>query len=103
MEPIVATSPPATPFTSQVTVVVVEVEESVNVTTAVKVVVVFRGTVIDVGVIATVLTVVVLLFPPQLESAVAARTVSPAIENSRANPRGVRRDSGRRRSPKVEM
>jgi hypothetical protein len=56
------------PFTSQVTVVVEEIEESDRVTTAKKCVWVFNGTVINVGVIATDLMVVVLvpLPPPQL-------------------------------------
>ena len=56
------------PFTSQVTVVVEEIEELVRVTTAKNCVWVFNGTVINVGVIATDLMVVVPLPlpPPQL-------------------------------------
>ena len=46
-------SPPARPFTFQVTVVVVEVVESESLTVAVKLVWVLTGTVIAVGVIAT--------------------------------------------------
>jgi hypothetical protein len=64
MEPIVDRSPPETPFTSHVTVVVVEVVELARFTTAVKVVWVFNGTVIDVGVMAMEVTVLVVPLPP---------------------------------------
>ena len=57
--------PPAVPFTSQVRVVVVEVLELLSLTTAVKSVCVLMGTVIEVGSMATELTVVEPLPPPQ--------------------------------------
>src|SRR5579862_890693 len=103
MEPVVAKSPPETPFTSHVTVVVVEVFELARLTTAVKVAVVFRGTVSVVGEMEMEVTVVVSLFPPQLESAVAARMASAAAANMRTGASAKGRDRGRRRSPKVEM
>jgi hypothetical protein len=68
------------PFTSQVTVVVEEIEELVSVTTAKNCVWVFNGTVINVGVIETVLMVVVPLPlplpPPQLCKPQMAATIN---------------------------
>ena len=96
IEPTVARSPFAMPFTSQVTDVVVDVVEFARFTTAVKVVVVFKGTVIEVGVIVTEVTVVVLLLPPpQLAivhiTAITAATIASkrALASKRVRgPRG---------------
>ena len=76
IEPTVLRLPPAMPLTSQVTVVVEEMVESVRVTVAVKSDCVLIGRVIAVGVIATDLTVVdppppVPLPPPQATKAKA--------------------------------
>jgi hypothetical protein len=75
--------PPAVPFTSQVIVVVVEVLESLSFTTAVKSVWVFIGTVIAVGSMATELTVVEPLPPPQPgkpKMAAAATKKAPSLQ-----------------------
>jgi hypothetical protein len=76
MLPTVASSPPEIPFTSQVIVVVVETVELAKFTTAVNSVVVFNGTVIAVGVIATEVTVVEELWPQP------CRLQAPAISRA---------------------
>jgi len=84
-------SPPETPFTSQVTVVVVETVEFDRLTTAVKVVCVFSGTVIEVGEIVTLVTVVEPPFPPpQLDRRQPAAIVSESIASKRAIECGER-------------
>jgi hypothetical protein len=90
MDPIVLMSPPETLFTSQVTVVVVETVEFDRFTTAVNVVCVFSGTVIEVGEIVTLVTVVEPLPPPQLDRTQPAAIVSETIASRRAIECGER-------------
>src|SRR5271167_4598924 len=79
--------PPAIPFTNQVTAVVVEMDESESVTVAVKSKEVLIGTsVVVVGVIATAVTVAVvvlpLLLPPQADEISAAPTAAARRKNA---------------------
>ena len=86
----------ATPFTSQVTEVVVEVVEFARLTTAVNVVDVFKGTVMEVGVIDTDVTVVLPLLPPPQPATAQASKINqdtPGCKRAlaserRADPRG---------------
>ena len=76
----VAVLPPATPFTSQVTtvLVLVEVDEFVRLTTAVNSVVPFSATVAVVGVIATEVTVLVPPEPPPHAVRISAHAITNA-------------------------
>jgi hypothetical protein len=74
--------PPATAFTSHVTVVFVVVEESDSFTVATNCVVLFTGTEADVGVIETdVIFVVPLALPPPHAASVISETAATIIEN----------------------